>query len=71
MTALFLFGSLLAIVVIALGVAFGILLAKRLEAIWGERALGVAFWKPLRAVAVGVVLFFAIGYTYLHYMKLW
>jgi hypothetical protein len=69
MTALYLFGSLLAIVVIALGVAFGILLAKRLETIWGERALGVAFGKPLRAVVVGVILFLLVGVTYIEYIK--
>jgi hypothetical protein len=65
----FLFGSLLAIVVIALGVAFGILLAKRLEILFGEHALSTAFWKPLRAVLLGIAIFVVAGGTYIYWIS--
>ena len=66
---LFLLGSLASIVIVALGAAFDILLAKRLEAIWGERALSITFLKPLRAGPIGFVSLLVGGYVFNDWIK--
>lgn len=58
---LYLLGPVLAILVIALGTAFGILLAKRLESS-SPQARFLIFWKPIRLVLLGFGAFALVAW---------